>query len=178
MHTFEFVRPADSAAAVATAAQAKTAQQGAEVRFVAGGTTLLDLMKLNVETPARVIDINRLPLDKIEAYVAAFADLIEREPATMLYIDENQVRFWPKLRKEFEPRTLSAMVSGWIGAGRRDGSIDKTVSLPVQTALAMGAVSQWAAMRAAGLASAAKGRKLPRAVRRARCRTGGSSLPG
>jgi xanthine dehydrogenase YagS FAD-binding subunit len=67
MHTFEFVRPADSAAAVATAAQAKTAQQGADVRFVAGGTTLLDLMKLSVETPARVIDINRLPLNKIEA---------------------------------------------------------------------------------------------------------------
>jgi len=66
MHTFEFVRPADSATAVATAAQANTAQQGADVRFVAGGTTLLDLMKLNVETPARVIDINRLPLDKIE----------------------------------------------------------------------------------------------------------------
>ena len=67
MHTFEFVRATDSAAAVATAAQAKTAQQGADVRFVAGGTTLLDLMKLSVETPARVIDINRLPLDKIEA---------------------------------------------------------------------------------------------------------------
>src|SRR5262247_2377379 len=66
MHTFEFERATDSAAAVATAAQAKTAQQGADVRFVAGGTTLLDLMKLNVETPARVIDINRLPLDKIE----------------------------------------------------------------------------------------------------------------
>ena len=67
MKTFEFVRPADSAAAIATAAQAKTAQQGADVRFVAGGTTLIDLMKLNVETPARVLDINRLPLDKIEA---------------------------------------------------------------------------------------------------------------
>src|ERR1041385_7379109 len=67
MHTFEFLRPADSAAAMATAAQAKTAQQGADVRFVAGGTTLLDLMKLNVETPSRVVDINRLPLDKIEA---------------------------------------------------------------------------------------------------------------
>jgi xanthine dehydrogenase YagS FAD-binding subunit len=36
------------------------------VRFVAGGTTLLDLMKLEIETPARVIDINRLPLDKVE----------------------------------------------------------------------------------------------------------------
>src|SRR5205807_8913817 len=67
MHTFEFLRPADPATAIATAAQAKTAQQGADVRFVAGGTTLLDLMKLNVETPARLLDINRLPLDKIEA---------------------------------------------------------------------------------------------------------------
>src|SRR5580658_6310688 len=67
MNTFEFIRPGDLARAIAIAAQAKTAQQGADVRFVAGGTTLLDLMKLNVETPSRLIDINRLPLDKIEA---------------------------------------------------------------------------------------------------------------
>src|ERR1700756_1724606 len=67
MHTFEFIRPTDSAAAIATAARARTAQQGADVRFIAGGTTLIDLMKLNVETPERVLDINRLPLDKIEA---------------------------------------------------------------------------------------------------------------
>lgn len=66
MHTFEFIRPPDQTTAIATAAQAKTAQQGADVRFVAGGTTLIDLMKLNVETPARVLDINRFPLDKIE----------------------------------------------------------------------------------------------------------------
>src|SRR5438046_7239975 len=67
MKTFEFIRPPNSGAAIATAARAKTAQQGADVRFLAGGTTLLDLMKLNVETPARLLDINRLPLDKIEA---------------------------------------------------------------------------------------------------------------
>ena len=66
MHIFEFIRPADQAAAIATAAQSKTAQQGADVRFMGGGTTLIDLMKLNVETPDRVLDINRLPLDKIE----------------------------------------------------------------------------------------------------------------
>lgn len=66
MRNFDFIRPSDSAAAMATAAQASAAQEGAEVRFVAGGTTLIDLMKLNVETPARVLDINRLPLDKIE----------------------------------------------------------------------------------------------------------------
>lgn len=66
MHTFEFIRPSDQASAIATAARSKTAQQGADVRFLGGGTTLIDLMKLNVETPARVLDINRLPLDRIE----------------------------------------------------------------------------------------------------------------
>jgi xanthine dehydrogenase YagS FAD-binding subunit len=67
MHTFEFTRPKDPVAAVAVAAKSKTAQQGADIRFIAGGTTLLDLMKLNVETPDRLVDINRLPLDKIES---------------------------------------------------------------------------------------------------------------
>src|SRR3954462_11707094 len=66
MKIFEFTRPADVRAAIAAAARAKTAQQGADVRFVAGGTTLIDLMKLNVETPDRLLDINRLPLNKIE----------------------------------------------------------------------------------------------------------------
>lgn len=66
MKSFEFNRPHDSALAIAAAASAATAQQGADVRFIAGGTTLLDLMKLMVETPAQLLDINRLPLDKIE----------------------------------------------------------------------------------------------------------------
>jgi xanthine dehydrogenase YagS FAD-binding subunit len=60
------IRPKDPDAAISAAATAKTAQQGADVRYVAGGTTLIDLMKLNVETPARVVDINHLPLNKIE----------------------------------------------------------------------------------------------------------------
>ncbi len=67
MQMFEFVRPADSKAAIATASKARTAQQGADIRFLAGGTTLIDLMKLNVETPSRLLDINRLPFDQIEA---------------------------------------------------------------------------------------------------------------
>jgi len=75
MQTFEFIRPADPASAIATAAHSRTAQQGADVRFLGGGTTLIDLMKLNVETPARVLDINRLPLDKIEATPAGFVKI-------------------------------------------------------------------------------------------------------
>jgi xanthine dehydrogenase YagS FAD-binding subunit len=34
--------------------------------FVAGGTTLIDLMKLDVMTPSQVVDINRLPMRGIE----------------------------------------------------------------------------------------------------------------
>ncbi|MEY2495345.1 MAG: xanthine dehydrogenase YagS FAD-binding subunit [Verrucomicrobiota bacterium] len=66
MKTFKLTRATDPAQAVATAAKAKTAQQGAEIRFVGGGTTLIDLMKLNVEQPQTLVDINRLPFDKIE----------------------------------------------------------------------------------------------------------------
>jgi xanthine dehydrogenase YagS FAD-binding subunit len=67
MQPFEFLRARDASQAIGAAARSSTAQQGAEVRFVAGGTTLLDLMKLDVEHPRQVIDINHLPLDKVEA---------------------------------------------------------------------------------------------------------------
>jgi xanthine dehydrogenase YagS FAD-binding subunit len=67
MQSFEFIRIEDQATAIAAAAKSKTAQQGADVRFLAGGTTLIDLMKLNVERPEQVLDINKLPLDKIES---------------------------------------------------------------------------------------------------------------
>lgn len=56
--TYERVNtPAEAAAAAART-------QGA--RFIAGGTNLLDLMKLQIEAPAYLIDVNRIGLDKIE----------------------------------------------------------------------------------------------------------------
>jgi xanthine dehydrogenase YagS FAD-binding subunit len=67
MDQFRFSRVASVADAVAAGARATTAQQGAEIRFVAGGTTLIDLMKLQVERPNHVVDINGLLLDKVEA---------------------------------------------------------------------------------------------------------------
>jgi xanthine dehydrogenase YagS FAD-binding subunit len=36
-------------------------------KFIAGGTNLLDLMKLQIETPTHLVDVNRLGLDQIEA---------------------------------------------------------------------------------------------------------------
>src|SRR3984885_15955677 len=66
MDSFTFTQPTTVDQAVQAAAKSTTAQQGAQVRFVAGGTTLVDLMKLNVERPREIVDINVLPLDKIE----------------------------------------------------------------------------------------------------------------
>jgi xanthine dehydrogenase YagS FAD-binding subunit len=67
MDTFSFSRASTVDQAIQSAAHSTTAQQGAEVRFVAGGTTLIDLMKLAVERPKQVVDINGLALDKIES---------------------------------------------------------------------------------------------------------------
>ncbi|WP_027686270.1 FAD binding domain-containing protein [Rhizobium leguminosarum] len=48
-------------------AAAKAAASNPETKFIAGGTNLLDLMKLEIETPAHLIDVNGLSLDKIES---------------------------------------------------------------------------------------------------------------
>ncbi|KQY40254.1 molybdopterin dehydrogenase [Rhizobium sp. Root491] len=52
----------------ATTAQAaaKAAAANPEAKFIAGGTNILDLMKLEIEHPAHLIDINGVGLDKIE----------------------------------------------------------------------------------------------------------------
>jgi xanthine dehydrogenase YagS FAD-binding subunit len=61
MKPFTYERATSPAAAAASAAR----NPGS--RFVAGGTNLLDLMKLEIETPGHLIDVNGLGLDKIEA---------------------------------------------------------------------------------------------------------------
>ncbi len=57
MQTFSYTKAASIDKALAQASGAK---------FIAGGTTLVDLMKLEVEKPSGLVDINLLPLDKIE----------------------------------------------------------------------------------------------------------------
>jgi xanthine dehydrogenase YagS FAD-binding subunit len=57
METFSYVKAPSIDKALTSANEAK---------FIAGGTTLVDLMKLSVETPKTLVDINLLPLDKIE----------------------------------------------------------------------------------------------------------------
>jgi xanthine dehydrogenase YagS FAD-binding subunit len=67
MQTFQYSRPGTVDEAVQAGARSKTAQRYADVRFIAGGTTLVDLMKLDVEHPAQIVDINSLPLSQVNA---------------------------------------------------------------------------------------------------------------
>src|SRR5262245_16825855 len=60
MNIFSYTRAGDVATAVSEIAGDSAA------KFIAGGTNLIDLMKENVARPSRLIDITRLPLDKIE----------------------------------------------------------------------------------------------------------------
>jgi xanthine dehydrogenase YagS FAD-binding subunit len=57
METFNYVKAPSIEKALASAQDAT---------FIAGGTTLVDLMKLHVEVPRTLVDINLLPLEKIE----------------------------------------------------------------------------------------------------------------
>ena len=61
MKPFTYERARSLAEATSAAARIRGA------RFIAGGTNLLDLMKLEIEAPTHLIDVNGLALDKIEA---------------------------------------------------------------------------------------------------------------
>jgi xanthine dehydrogenase YagS FAD-binding subunit len=61
MKAFSYERAATAEAA------ARAAAARPDAKFIAGGTNLLDLMKLQIEAPAHLVDINRIPgLDTIE----------------------------------------------------------------------------------------------------------------
>src|SRR5215207_6954638 len=60
MRAFTYERATAPAAAAAVVAQTPSA------KFIAGGTNLLDLMKLQIETPTHLVDVNGLKLDRIE----------------------------------------------------------------------------------------------------------------
>jgi xanthine dehydrogenase YagS FAD-binding subunit len=60
VRAFDYVRATEAEAAVADAARLPGA------RFLGGGTNLVDLMRLGVETPAALVDVTRLPFAAVE----------------------------------------------------------------------------------------------------------------
>jgi xanthine dehydrogenase YagS FAD-binding subunit len=96
MNPFTFVTASDVPAALA--------QAGAGASYIAGGTNLVDLMKVNVLRPARVIDINGLGLAAIE-----------RSPDGGLRLGalaRNAATAYHPLVREHYPLLASAILSG------------------------------------------------------------------
>ena len=78
----------ERATSAQAAARAAAAHPGA--KFIAGGTNLLDLMKLQIEAPTHLVDVNGLKLDQIEAGIPSHvtADLTAAPQATVDEIRE------------------------------------------------------------------------------------------
>lgn len=97
MIRFDYDRPTDVAAAVSVGA-------GERVRYLAGGTNLIDLMKENVERPFRVVDIGRLPL----------ADITDREDGGLrlgALATNHDTAYDPRVQERY-PLLSSAILAG------------------------------------------------------------------
>ncbi|WP_420409966.1 FAD binding domain-containing protein [Hoeflea sp.] len=103
MRSFSYEKPAAAAAAAARAAEVEGA------KFLAGGTNLLDLMKLEIETPAHVIDVNGLGLDEITQTDDGGLRIGTQVSNTALLADMRVRRDYPVLT-----RALAAGASGQL----------------------------------------------------------------
>ena len=103
MMPFNYIRAQSAAHAAAEAAKAGGA------KFIAGGTNLLDLMKLEIETPFSLIDVNGLGLDRIETTAQGGVKIGALVRNTDLATD-------PRIRKDYGvlSRALLAGASGQL----------------------------------------------------------------
>ena len=101
MKAFTYERPDTVAAA------AKLAFERPDAKFIAGGTNLLDLMKLQIETPATLIDVNRLPL-------SAVADTDEGGLRIGALVRNSDLAAHPRVRRDYAVLT-KALLAGASG---------------------------------------------------------------
>ena len=101
MRPFTYERATDVAGAVKSAAETPGA------KFIAGGTNLLDLMKLEIEHPAHLIDVSRLPIAGIE-------DTAEGGLRLGAMATNSHVAADPRVRARY-PVLTHAIVSGGSG---------------------------------------------------------------
>ncbi|GGB27936.1 FAD binding domain-containing protein [Allosediminivita pacifica] len=103
MRAFSYEKVADPAAAAARAAEVEGA------KFLAGGTNLLDLMKLEIETPVHLIDVNGLGLDEVTETEDGGLRIGTLVTNTALSADERVRRDYPVLT-----RAIAAGASGQL----------------------------------------------------------------
>lgn len=85
-------------------------------KYVSGGTNLLDLMKLDIEQPAHLVDINALPLREIEALSGKDGVRIGSQ------VRNSDLAAHPMIRSQY-PMLTQALVSGASGQLRNKASV-------------------------------------------------------
>lgn len=109
MQPFEYVRAGDAREAVEAASRAPGAA------FLAGGTNLVDMMKLDVVAPAVLVDINALPLDGIER--------LDSGTLRIGALARNHDVAWhPRVRRRY-PVLAQALLAGASGALRNMATV-------------------------------------------------------
>jgi xanthine dehydrogenase YagS FAD-binding subunit len=98
MREFEYTRATDAATALAEAGKGAT--------FLAGGTNLVDLMKLGVETPGHLVDVRRLP--------GSIADTADGGLRIDASVPNSVVAADPRVRERY-PFVARALLSGASG---------------------------------------------------------------
>jgi xanthine dehydrogenase YagS FAD-binding subunit len=93
MRAFTYERPGTPAEAAASVARMPGA------KFIAGGTNLLDLMKLEIEAPTHLVDVNGIGLDRIEPTDAGGLRIGALVRNTDLAADERVRRDYPVLAR-------------------------------------------------------------------------------
>lgn len=108
MKPFTYERASDPAGAVKAAAEIPGS------KFIAGGTNLLDLMKLEIERPAHLIDVGRLPLAEI-------AETSEGGLRVGAMVSNSRLAGDERVRRRY-PALTQAIVSGASGQLRNKAS--------------------------------------------------------
>lgn len=108
MRPFAYERAPDVGSAVQAASSP-------EVMFLGGGTNLIDLMKLGVAQPARLIDVSRLPLDRVE-------ELPEGGLSIGATVRNSDLAAYPAVRQRY-PVLAQALLAGASGQIRNVATV-------------------------------------------------------
>ena len=114
------MRPFEYSTATDIGDATRLAAESTRTRFIAGGTTLVDLMKLNVETPGRLVDINRLGAR--HAYMNEVAPLPDGGLRIGALVRNSDLA-WSTVVKERYPMLAEALLAGASGQIRNMASV-------------------------------------------------------
>jgi xanthine dehydrogenase YagS FAD-binding subunit len=114
------MRPFDYSTATDITEATRLGAASPSTRFIAGGTTLVDLMKLDVETPSRLVDINRLGAR--HAYMNEVAPLPDGGLRIGALVRNSDLA-WSTVVKERYPVLSEALLAGASGQIRNMASV-------------------------------------------------------